>query len=496
MSPRARFVVLKLAVDVAARRTGPRRGRSEPCGGTRSRAGSTRPAYLAERDGAWVEVSWAEAARRVDDIAAGLLALGVKKGDAFAILGSTSLEWCLFDFALGLIGAIGAPVYSNSSPKDCAYVIDHSESVGVLVEDAGAAREGRGGARRSCHGPPPRAHLRRPAGPRGRGRAYAAEHPGTLDEAAAQVGEEDLFTYIYTSGTTGPPKGCMIRHRNYYEMVAVVDRDAGRFVEPDDTLLLYLPLAHNYGRLIHLQAPFIGYTLALCRDPLRVADALLAVRPTVFPSVPRVYEKIHTAVLAKLDEAHGPRRALGRLGNRGRARGEPPPPGRQAAAAVAGAPSPHRRPARLLQGEGTARRPAAHRELGRRPSRPRDHGVLPHVRHPRPRGLRPDRVHDRLLGRTARTSFRFGTVGQAAPRLRGQAGRRRRAPDPQRDRVRRLLQGRGGDPRRRSTRTAGCAPATSPRSTRTGSSRSPTARRTSSSPPAARTSPRRTSRTS
>ena len=57
-----------------------------------------------------------------------------------------------------------------------------------------------------------------------RGRDYAAEHPAALDDAAAQVGEDDLFTYIYTSGTTGPPKGCMIRHRNYYEMAAVVDK--------------------------------------------------------------------------------------------------------------------------------------------------------------------------------------------------------------------------------------------------------------------------------
>src|SRR5262249_2994294 len=69
--------------------------------------GSTRPPYLAERDGTWVEVSWPEAERRVDDIANGLLALGVRKGDAFGILASTSLEWCLFDFALGLIGAVG-----------------------------------------------------------------------------------------------------------------------------------------------------------------------------------------------------------------------------------------------------------------------------------------------------------------------------------------------------------------------------------------------------
>ena len=290
-----------------------------------------RPAYLAERDGRWVEVSWPEAARRVDDIANGLLSLGVEKGDAFAILASTSLEWCLFDFALGLIGAIGAPVYANSSPRDCAYVIGHSESVGVLVEDAeqlAKVEETRAELPRLRH------VLTFADLPdlEARGREHALTNPGALDDASAQVDEEDLFTYIYTSGTTGPPKGCMIRHRNYYEMVAVIDSLPG-LVEPEDVLLLYLPLAHNYGRLIHLQAPYIGYTLALCRDPLRVAEALPEVRPTLFPSVPRVYEKVHTAVIARLDEAHGPKRALGdwalRIGrevSRLRRQGTPLPP--------------------------------------------------------------------------------------------------------------------------------------------------------------------------
>jgi long-chain acyl-CoA synthetase len=269
-----------------------------------------RTAYLEERDGTWVEVSLGEAARRVDEIANGLLSLGVRKGDAFAILGSTSLEWCLFDFALGLVGVIGAPVYANSSPRDCAYVIDHSESVGALVEDAeqlAKVEETRAQLPRLRHvltfADLPELEAR--------GREFAAAHPDALDEASAEVGEEDLFTYIYTSGTTGPPKGCMIRHRNYHEMVAAVDR-LPRMLEPEDTLLLYLPLAHNYGRLIHLQAPYVGCTLAFCRDPLRVADALVAVRPTVLPSVPRIYEKIHAAVLTRLDEARWPVRALGR----------------------------------------------------------------------------------------------------------------------------------------------------------------------------------------
>jgi long-chain acyl-CoA synthetase len=268
-----------------------------------------RTAYLAERDGSWVPVPAREAARRVDAIANGLLSLGVRKGDAFAILGSTSLEWCLFDFALGLIGAIGAPIYASSSARDCAYVIGHSDSVGVLAEDAAQVAKVEEQRERL----PMLRHVLTFAGLadlEAEGRAYATEHPDALDEAVAQVGEEDLFTYIYTSGTTGPPKGCMIRHRNYYEMTTAVD-DIPSFHEPDDTMLLYLPLAHNFGRLMHLEAAHVGFTLAFCADPLRVADAMLAVRPTIFPSVPRVYEKVHSAVLAKLDEAHGAKKAIG-----------------------------------------------------------------------------------------------------------------------------------------------------------------------------------------
>src|SRR5918992_264935 len=97
-------------------------------------AGRTTPAYLVQDGEEWREVSWAEAAERVDAYANGLLALGVRKGDAFAILGSSRLEWALFDFALGLIGAISSPIYANSSEKETGYILDHSESVGVLCE--------------------------------------------------------------------------------------------------------------------------------------------------------------------------------------------------------------------------------------------------------------------------------------------------------------------------------------------------------------------------
>jgi long-chain acyl-CoA synthetase len=267
------------------------------------------PLYLVERDDTWQAVSWAEAARAVDELANGLLALGVRKGDAFAILARTSLEWALFDFALGHVGAVGVGIYPVSSARDTAYILRHSEAVGVLVEDE--------------------EHLAKVAGARSelprlehvltyddldelreRGRAFAEANPTALDDAVAAIGEDDLFTFIYTSGTTGPPKACMIRHRNYYEMVRSF-ADIESLIEPDDVMLLYLPLAHNYGRLLHLGAPYARYTLAFLPDPLRAAEALPAVRPTIFPSVPRVYEKIHSAVIARLDSETGLKRRLG-----------------------------------------------------------------------------------------------------------------------------------------------------------------------------------------
>jgi long-subunit acyl-CoA synthetase (AMP-forming) len=98
-------------------------------------ANRSTPAFLVERDGEWQPVSWDEAARIVEELANGLLAAGVRKDDAVAIAGQTTLEWALFDFALALVGAIGAPVYANSSAKDAQFVVEHSEAVAALCED-------------------------------------------------------------------------------------------------------------------------------------------------------------------------------------------------------------------------------------------------------------------------------------------------------------------------------------------------------------------------
>src|SRR5215211_1963911 len=93
------------------------------------------PAYMAEEEDGWREVTWQEAARRVEDIAFGLLALGIKKGDVFGIMAPTRLEWVLADFALARIGAVTAPIYATSSAGDCAYMLGLVEAIGVFVDE-------------------------------------------------------------------------------------------------------------------------------------------------------------------------------------------------------------------------------------------------------------------------------------------------------------------------------------------------------------------------
>jgi long-chain acyl-CoA synthetase len=268
-----------------------------------------------------------EAARSVDEIANGLLARGIRRGDAFGILSRTRLEWTLFDFALALVGGVTAPVYANSSQREAAYVLEHSEAVGALVEDE---------QEREKVEPLGLHHVLTVAdldALRAEGIAYAREHPGALDEAAAAIREDDLYTYIYTSGTTGPPKACMIRHRNYYVMTSCIEEIEGLALDRD-VMLLYLPLAHNFGRLMALWGAYSGFTIAFCPNPYAVINVLPQVRPTLMPSVPRVYEKAHTAIISALEEASAPRRGLARwalgIGRRVsalRQRGEPVPAG-------------------------------------------------------------------------------------------------------------------------------------------------------------------------
>ena len=271
-------------------------------------AGYADPAYLTRHGDHWHEVGWSDAAERVDLLAHGLLARGIRKGDAFGIFAETALEWVLLDFALALIGGVTAPVYATSSGKDAAYVLAHSDAVGVLGHDQEQLDK------LADHTAElPRLDHRLTFADLDtlaeEGRIHREAHPTAVADAEAQVGEEDLYTFIYTSGTTGPPKGCMIRHRNYVEMIRVTD-GLPSYLMRGDLALLYLPLAHNFGRLVSLGGPYCGFTIAFEPDAYAISESLLQIRPTVFPSVPRVFEKIHTSVVSAFAETSGTKRKL------------------------------------------------------------------------------------------------------------------------------------------------------------------------------------------
>jgi long-chain acyl-CoA synthetase len=258
------------------------------------------PAYLEEGPEGWQPVSWAEAAERIDDLAHGLLARGVRHGDRVAVLSRTRLEWILLDWAVMSIGAVVVGLYPTSSAKECEYILGHCEAVLAFTEDEEQTRK-----LVSVRGALPALREVIPLDwlPKVEADGRLARHL-----QPEPVEEDDLATLIYTSGTTGPPKGCMLTHRN---LVTAAIRVVEGMHEAGDVVLLFLPLAHSYGRLAHQAASHRGATVAFVADVTRVPEALPAVRPHVLPAVPRVYEKVHANTLGEIDRAGGLRRRIG-----------------------------------------------------------------------------------------------------------------------------------------------------------------------------------------
>jgi long-chain acyl-CoA synthetase len=261
------------------------------------------PAYLVEDADGWREISWAESAARVGDLANGLLALGIAQGEAVGILGRTTLEWVELDLALTLVGAIGVPIYPTSGAEEIRSLLEHSAAVALFAEDDPPAAALDGLALRKVVSFSALADVA--AG----GREHARRHPAALETRAAAIGPDDVFTYQYTSGTTGRPKGCLVLHRNYVAMLEAVEQLPG-LVHENEVVLHFLPLAHNFGRLLHLAGVRLGFTTALLADPRRVREVLPVVRPTILPAVPRLYEKVQRAIADEFAAATGPRRRV------------------------------------------------------------------------------------------------------------------------------------------------------------------------------------------
>src|SRR4051812_1044458 len=245
------------------------------------------PAYLEEQADGWREVSWDEAGRRVEALSHALLARGVQRGDVVAVLARTRLEWILLDWAIMNIGAVVVGIYPTNTAAESDYILGHSEAVLAFAEDD-AQRDKLLAVKDNL--PQLREVLTFAQLPEleAEGKAHAESNPDALEAAALEIGEDDLGTLIYTSGTTGPPKGCMLTHKN---LVTAAVRVRTNMPDGGDTVLLFLPLAHTFGRLAHQAAAFYGSTVALVAEATRVAEALGAVHPTILPAGPPLYQK-------------------------------------------------------------------------------------------------------------------------------------------------------------------------------------------------------------
>jgi long-chain acyl-CoA synthetase len=274
--------------------------------------GSRRAVLYKDASGEWIAKTFAEVGGIVRSLSLGLIDLGVEAGDKVAILANTRPEWTYFDFAALSAGAVVVPIYQTNSAEECQYVLEHSDAKAVVVEDAeqlAKVLEIRDRCPLLEHvivmdGSGEGAMSGDELAARGEGRS-ASE----WDERWQAVGADELCTIIYTSGTTGPPKGCMISHGNYRSMLDMVNDVS--VTTGDDVTYLFLPLAHAFALLIQLGSFDLGATLAYWeRDPLKIIPNLAEVKPTYFPSVPRIFEKIYTAATSSVEAEGGLKKAV------------------------------------------------------------------------------------------------------------------------------------------------------------------------------------------
>lgn len=271
----------------------------------RAAALGDRTAALAKRAGRWEETSWTELARRVRDVADGLDALGVEHGDRVALLSETRLEAILADLGAMAAGAISVPIYQTSPPREVEHVLRHSGAVLAFCDgDAQVAKirevRGRLPALRGVvrfDGPSGDGTEQPLAALEALGRAHGHDHPEDHAERIGEIEPHDPASILYTSGTTGVPKGVVLTHANWlYAGAAAATLDV---TLPGDLGLLFLPLAHSFGKLCQAFWLHTGTRIAVVESVEKLLESAAEVAPTALPAPPRLFEKVFAGVVAK-----------------------------------------------------------------------------------------------------------------------------------------------------------------------------------------------------
>ena len=259
-----------------------------------------------KRGEGWADHTFAEVSEIVDEIALGLLHLGLEPGDRVGLLANTRAEWTYSSLAISRAGGVVVPIYPTNSPDECEWVIGNSDSKIVIAEDAGQAAKIEEVRERLSDlehvvliDPDGRAasdHTIDQLREHGRGGDRSE-----LERRCEQVSPSDPYTIIYTSGTTGRPKGVVLSHGNCAS-VGVMVEEIG-FINDGELSYLYLPLAHAFALTVQLASFDVGTGIVYFGgDPQQIVPELMEVKPTYMPSVPRIFEKIYALALGMAED--------------------------------------------------------------------------------------------------------------------------------------------------------------------------------------------------
>lgn len=279
-----------------------------------------RAAVMSKRDGTYRSINWREYGNIVESAAAALLSLDHKVGDKVAIMSSSRAQWTFSDIAILSIGGVTVPVYPSLTGNELEYLVNHSDAVGIFVENSrqlrkigGLASSGKLRFAVVLDGEFSEA----PAGLKVLtwehflvlGQAYLAEHAGIVQKMQANLKGTDLATIVYTSGTTGVPKGAMIPHSNILFVCNTLASAVG--FHPEDVSLSFLPLSHIFERIgcqfLHIHE---GILLAFAESMETVGENMAEVRPTIMNAVPRFYEKAYNRIQVQIRSMPAPQQYL------------------------------------------------------------------------------------------------------------------------------------------------------------------------------------------
>lgn len=278
------------------------------------------PAATHKTSTGWVDVSWAEVLEQVKAVSNALVGWGVKPGDRVAIFAATSLRYAVVDLAISAARAVSVPIYASNTADEVRYVLANSGAVLLFVDDdvPDARQPGRLTRTRQKLAEAP--DCRQVVLFEGEGDGAKELALATFLEKGRDVTDfgarakaiqsDDLCHFIYTSGTTGDPKGVMLSHGNWaYEAHAI--RALGTMV-PEDSVMLFLPLAHSFAQVVKAAWVGLGVKLIFAESVEKVVSNLAETKPTILPAVPRVFEKVFAGVQGNALGAPGVKGALAR----------------------------------------------------------------------------------------------------------------------------------------------------------------------------------------